>query len=62
MSQTLDDRVAHFEVAHLEAYTQSETRKLHMRLHTFGRQKKEEAELLLLPLEKTLFYKAFPLT
>ena len=56
MSQTLDDRVAHFEVAHLEDYTQLETRKLHMRLHTVLRQtKKEEAELLLLPLGNAVF-------
>ena len=49
--ETLDDRVAH-----LEDYTQSETSKLHMRLHTVLRQtKKEEAELLLLPLENAVF-------
>ena len=50
MSQTLDDRVAHFEVAHLEDYTQSETRKLHMRLHTFERQTKKGKQSVLLPL------------
>ena len=60
--ETLDDSVAHFEVAHLENYTQSETSKLHMRLHTVLRQTKKEEASFDASSQKTLFYKAFPIT
>ena len=60
--ETPDDRVAHFEVAHLENYTQPETSKLHIRLHTVLRQAKKEEASFDASSQKTLFYKAFPLT